>query len=308
MRPRMILAGLALTLAGSLATPARAQDDYRHGRLRFVEPGVSLAEGERRRRRGGRRERALPARRPRVDERLRPRRVPVPRRIPGASRPAQQARLRRPRRAGRRAHRAAALVRQPLPARARARGALRGRDAGRHRARSRALARARRRGRRRGPRQRLRGRRPLRRRPDVACASRPASARTPAGESAPRSRAPFDLDEQDAFERWNDRARRAGPLGRPLGGVPAGRARCLRGRARRATATGATRRPWATSGCLGSRSTGIPTGTAAGAGRRTAGPGCPTSAGAGRRRTTGAGATAVTAGTGFPAGRGAPRG
>ena len=59
------------------------------------------------------------------------------------------------------------------------------------------------------------------------------------------------------------------------------------------TATGATRRPWATSGCLGSRSTGVPTGTDAGAGRRTAGPGCRTSAGAGRRRTTDAGAMAT---------------
>jgi hypothetical protein len=42
MRPRMIIAGLMLTLAGSLAAPARAEDGYRHGRLRFVEPGVSL--------------------------------------------------------------------------------------------------------------------------------------------------------------------------------------------------------------------------------------------------------------------------
>ena len=42
MRPRMIIAGVMLTLAGSLAAPARAEDGYRHGRLRFVEPGVSL--------------------------------------------------------------------------------------------------------------------------------------------------------------------------------------------------------------------------------------------------------------------------
>jgi len=42
MRPRMIIAGMTLTLAGSLATPVHAEDDYRHGRLRYVEPGVSV--------------------------------------------------------------------------------------------------------------------------------------------------------------------------------------------------------------------------------------------------------------------------
>src|SRR5512143_3201883 len=44
MRPRSVVAiGLALTVAG-LVAPAVAQDQdgYRHGRLRYVDPGVSL--------------------------------------------------------------------------------------------------------------------------------------------------------------------------------------------------------------------------------------------------------------------------
>jgi hypothetical protein len=42
MRPRIIIAGMTLTLAASFAVQALAEDGYRHGRLRIAEPGVSL--------------------------------------------------------------------------------------------------------------------------------------------------------------------------------------------------------------------------------------------------------------------------
>jgi ferric-dicitrate binding protein FerR (iron transport regulator) len=46
MRPRITIAAWTLTLAGVLSAPAHADDGYRHGWLRFVEPGVSLERAE----------------------------------------------------------------------------------------------------------------------------------------------------------------------------------------------------------------------------------------------------------------------
>lgn len=43
MRPRMLIAtALAVVTVGALAAPARAQEGYSHGRLRYVEPGVTV--------------------------------------------------------------------------------------------------------------------------------------------------------------------------------------------------------------------------------------------------------------------------
>ncbi len=46
MRPRITIAALTLTLAGAFGSPARADDDYGHGWLRFVEPGASLQRAQ----------------------------------------------------------------------------------------------------------------------------------------------------------------------------------------------------------------------------------------------------------------------
>ncbi len=104
-------------------------------------------------------------------------------------------------------------------------------------------------------------------------------------------------------------ARVGGPMGRPLLRVSPRRARPLRGRVRGERARGSTRARPATCGFPASRSAGSPTRTANGPGPPTAGRGSPTSAGDGPPSTTGAGASRTPrAGTGCRAAPGARAG
>ena len=297
----MTRTAMAAVLAAALPALLGAED-YRHGRVRYAEDGVSHPARGRAGRRRGPGQHALPPRRPGVDRRPRPGRVPVRvRRLP-APRRRDQARL--PRR--RRRARVLRLWSGALYAPFRRRHRLRDRDPG---------------GRGRHPRPRDLSRRRARGR---ASASRCTKARPPSTASRDRAcgrasgscardgdlpRAEqFDRAAADDFAMWADdrhekvRYARELPPELPAAGAPfydelydhgVMGARAVR---RLRLVSDACR--WA----------GARTRSGAGCGRRTGGPGSPPSPGAGRRPTTAAGASRRAGGTGSRGANGRRRG
>ena len=280
MRSRMLVAaGLG---AGLVTSTAFAEDGYRHGRVFFVEPGVTLQRATE-----VSAEEAmtnlpfLPGDRVWTDTAGRAE-FQFPDGTAGAARPPQQARLLRARGRPGGAYRAPPLVGQRVPARAHPRlRALRGRDPGGHGPGARPRDAARRRRGRGDAGERLRRRGGARRRPAAGPARRGrahvrALGRRGRGAAAVRPRRGNDDFARGTAcanreERWAARSSEYLPdeLDAYAGEFEA-------------TARGSTRARSATSGSRAWTSAGSPTRTATGPGRRTAGPGFPTSGGDGR--------------------------
>ena len=253
----LVAAGLA---AGLVTSIAHAEDGYRHGRVFFVEPGVTLQRATEVSAEEALRQPALPARRPRVDGLGRAGGVPVPRRHARAPRPPQQARLLRARGRPGRERGAPAVVGQRVPARAGAsRRALRGRDAGRHGPGARSRDAPRRRRLRRDPGERLRRRGDPRRRPEPHAPGRGRAhvrALGRPGRGASSLRAEPRRTTSSPSGTGRARPRSARPPARPST-CPTSSTRTPASSS--ATDSGGTRTRSATSGPRASRSAGSPT-------------------------------------------------